>query len=522
MVNPIDDTAPPAPAEPAEPARPKAPPAEFATVDLGSNSFHMVVARETPGGLVMVDKLRERVQLGAGLDDEDRLSEEAQARALACFARFGQRLKHLAHDHVRVVGTNTLRKARGSGDFIRQAEAALGHRIEIISGREEARLIYQGVVHSEISDAHKRLVVDIGGGSTECVIGEDERPTHSHSLHMGCVVYSKRYFPGGALTLDRFTEAEIAARLELRTIQARFRVAGWHRAFGSSGTAQAIALVLQTNGWAGDGGSITLAGLHTMRQALIDYGHTDQLVGLPGLKPERATIIAGGLAILIAVFEGLHIDQMWPAAGALREGLLYDLLGRVHHADIREATVDQMMERYGVDRDHAERVEGTTWQLFEAAMEHWDLDPSRMWPFVRWAARLYEVGLSVAYSGYHKHGAYLLANADMPGFSKQDQALLAALVRTHRRKMSPDRFEGVSEGELATARRACVLLRLGVRMNRSRSPESQPEFEVEVEGPDKMRLIFPEGWLADHPLTGADLESEAEKLAEAGFTLEIS
>ncbi|MFN3198121.1 MAG: exopolyphosphatase [Bradymonadia bacterium] len=495
---------------------------EFATVDLGSNSFHMVVARETAGGLVMVDKLRERVQLGAGLDAQRRLTAEAQRRALACLARFGQRLKHLPQDHVRVVGTNTLRRAKDSGEFIKDAEKSLGHRIEIISGREEARLIYLGVVNSETTDAHRRLVVDIGGGSTECVIGEEERPTHSHSLHMGCVTYSKRFFPGGAINAERFHEAEIAARLELRTIQARFRVAGWHRAFGSSGTATAVAQVLQEHGWQGPNGEMTPEGLNRFKDHLIERGHTNRLQDIPGLKPERATVICGGLAILIAVFEGLRIQQMWPASGALREGLLYDLLGRVHQKDVRENTVARMMERYQIDLDQAERVEASTWQLFEGAMDAWDIDPARMWPFVRWAARMYEIGLSVAYSGYHKHGAYLLANSDMPGFSKEDQALLAAFVRTHRRKLIAERFEGVSEAEIPVAIRACVLLRLGVRLNRSRSPEAQPEIEIFAGAPNTLKLKFPEGWLDDHPLTRADLEGEVEQLNANGFDLEVS
>lgn len=490
-----------------------------AAVDLGSNSFHMVVARVVDDThFHIVDRLRERVALAAGLDAEDRLSEKSQARAVACLERFGQRLREMALDRVRAVGTSALRQAANSRDFLPAAQAALGHPIEIIAGSEEARLIYVGVSHSLAEDRGRRLVVDIGGGSTECILGERFSANRTDSLNMGCVAYSLRFFADGKIKAEDFKRAEIAARLKLEPITRRYLEAGWDSCVGSSGTVLAIEALLRQHGWSDRG--ITLAGLRQLKKALIAAGSTAKLAALPGVQAERAPVLPGGLAILLALFEGLGVERMETTGGSMREGLLYDLLGRIRHEDARDLTIRQFCQRYQVDLDQASRVERLALHCFEQVGGAWNIDPMVGRRLLGWAARLHEIGLSVSYSGYHRHGAYLVANSDMPGFSRADQDLLATMMLGQRKKLTREVFAALRPQEHELALRLCVLLRLAMRLARSRSPRPLPSFTVTARK-STLEVVFPADWIEGHPLTLADLVEEASKLQGMGIELRV-
>jgi exopolyphosphatase/guanosine-5'-triphosphate,3'-diphosphate pyrophosphatase len=491
------------------------PPFDYiAAVDLGSNSFHMIIARLEGEQLHVVDRLREQVQLGAGLDRYKRLTPEVRTRALDCLGRFGQRLLDLPPGSVRAVGTNTLRMARNSGTFLAQAESALGHPIEVIAGREEARLIYLGVAGSIADDHGQRLVIDIGGGSTEYIIGMRSEPFYRESLFMGCVSFAKRFFPKGRITTAALNKAELAAKRELQTIETFYRQVGWASSIGASGTILAIARVLQANGW-GDG-AITRDGLAQLRRSLLDKGRVEKLQ-LEGLRSDRAPIFPSGVAIMTASFDTLGIDRMQVSNGALREGLLYELLGRIRHEDVREKTVSALVERSQIDMEQAARVEQTAAMLFGQVTSGWSLDGNDL-RLLQWAARLHEVGLRIAHSQFHRHGAYILTHSDLDGFTRQDQQILAMLVRSHRRKFPNLEFRQLPVDRQKPARRLALLLRLAALLNRSRSAQSQPVLEL-TEAGDVVQLRFPADWLATHPLTRADLDEERRYLKRAGFTL---
>lgn len=491
------------------------PDSAVAAIDLGSNSFHLVVAQLIDGEVHVIDKLKERVQLAAGLDDAHRLSEAAQMRALACLQRFGQRLVTLPPEKIRVVGTNTLRRAVNGSTFRALGEAALGCPIEIISGHEEARLIYMGVTHGKDDGGKPRLVVDIGGGSTECIVGTGAEIARADSLQMGCVAWSRRFFPDGIITRDALDQAIIAARLELGAVHRLYRSLDWEIAHGSSGTINAVRTVLHDSGW--DREAITPAGLDLFEQALVEAGHVDAL-DMPGLRADRRIVMPGGYAVLRAVFKSFKIKEMHAAKGALREGVLYDLVGRATATDVRDATVQRLVTRFGVDAEQADRVRAMAKTLLSAAAGPWGLDKKRARRFLGWAAALHEVGRVVAYSGYHKHGAYLIQHTEMPGFSYRDHALLAAMIYCHRRKIDAGRVRDQGCLEEGLALRLAALLRLAVRLNRTRNPKPIPKFAVRATA-DGIHLSFDATWLATRPLTRADLEAEARQLRGAGIIL---
>ena len=490
----------------------------LAAVDLGSNSFHMVVARYDHGQLVIVDRLRETVRLGAGLDEQGRLSREAIARALQCLERFGQRLRDMRAESVRVVGTNTLRKARRKGAFLDRAREALAHPIEIISGVEEARLIYLGVAHTTPQESGQRLVVDIGGGSTELIIGDGLAAKRLESLYMGCVSFSTTYFGDGGITEKRMKKARTAAQLELAPVVSRFRRSEWESAFGASGTLRAVKDVLAARGVAG--AAIDRPGLEWLLQECLRAGSTDKL-RLEGLAADRQEVLPGGLAILIEIFDMLEVETMRVAEGALREGLLYDLLGRLTDEDARARTVRAMEARFHVDTAQADRVEATALGFLRQVREGWRLDDPLAEVMLAWAARLHEIGLDISHSHHNRHAAYLLQNADMPGFPREEQQLLAALVGAHRRKPSLEHLEELVPPWHVKAEFLIVLLRLAVLLHRDRGSRALPQIELRVKGRN-VELEFPKGWLESHPLTVADLEQEVEYLQAAGFRLRVN
>ena len=483
----------------------------LAAVDLGSNSFHLLVGRIVDGQIYPLDTLREQTQLGAGLTAEKKLDRASQARALEALARFRERLRGLPRDAVRAVGTNALRVARNSAAFLREARETLGFPIEVIAGREEARLIYLGVSHALPPAEDRRLVVDVGGGSTELIVGQGLKPKLMESLYMGCVSSSLGHFPEGRIDKKGLKAARLEARQELAAVAQRYRRAGWREAVGSSGSARSIESILVANGWAAHG--ITRDGLDRLWDLLLDAGRADP-DRIPGLKSGRAPVLPGGFAIMYAVFEELDIEEMTVSEAALRHGVLYDLLGRVMHHDMREATVAQFMRRYQVDGAQAARVAELALRIHDQLGEKDAPEDGADRRLLAWAARLAEVGLSIAHAQYHKHSAYVLSNADMPGFSRIEQQRLARIVLAHRGRLEKLEAGGIENGDWHLV----FALRLAATLLRRRRKIRLPSFRV-LAGDARYSLEMPKSWLARNALTAAALESEARQWEAVGRQL---
>lgn len=498
---------------------PKKLPEVVAAVDLGSNSFHMIVCSLKDGKLQILDRLREMVRLASGLDKNGDIDSATQARALACLEKFGQRVRDFPPGSVRAVGTNTLRVANNSQAFLRQAEQALRHPIDIIAGIEEARLIYLGVAYSLGGNNGARLVMDIGGGSTEYILGTGDAPREKESLHMGCVTLSNLFFKGGKLSKSAFAQAVLFAEQQLEPFQQAFRRDKWDKAIGASGSLRAIDKVLTLKNWSNNG--ITMSGLEQLVAHIGQCAHVNDLK-LPDLNPERLPVFPGGVAIVYATFKILGIDQMTVSDGALREGLIQDLIGRMSDHDIRTATVRNWAERFHTDKDHAARIKQTiAYMLPQLSSQRSPIDNDTITQFLEWAADLHEIGRDIAHSGYHKHSAYIIENGDLAGFSRQDQILLAALVRTHRRKFVHALFAGLPAPWNELAPYLSIILRLAVLLRRNRFDAGLPPFQIAIDKA-KIRLAFPNGWLDAAPLTQADLRQEADYLKQGGFKLDFS
>lgn len=489
-------------------------PRRLAAIDLGSNSFHLLVANYQDDRLQVVARLGEKVQLAAGLDEDGMLDEATMARALECLARFAPFLEGVTQDHLRVVGTNALRDAANSETLIERAEANLGHRIEIIAGREEARLIYLGAAHALAEDG-RRLIVDIGGGSTEFIIGERFEPLALESLRMGCVTFTRRFFGDGEISEKRMRRAELAALSELANIRRPYRELGWQDPVGSSGTIKAAAAVLAASG-ATQEGVITREGLAELRRRLIKAKRLDR-VSMEGLKPDRARVFPAGMAILGAIFEAFELEHMRYADGALREGVLYDLVGRNSAEDSRLKTLDNLSRGYQVDARQADNVATTARALFDQVRGDWELSDVQA-RFLEWAARLHEIGLAISHSQFHRHGAYLLEHSDLPGFSRPEQRLLAFLVRAHRRKFPLKEWQALPTPDRDSHARLARLLRLAVILNHSR-PEQPPETPRLSASGDALTLDL--GSDDDPALLLNDLEQEATYQQAAGFGLTL-
>jgi exopolyphosphatase / guanosine-5'-triphosphate,3'-diphosphate pyrophosphatase len=492
-------------------------PTSVAAVDLGSNSFHMLICSLQDGKLQTIDRLKEMVRLASGLDEERNLDQETQDRALACLERFGQRIRNFPPNSVAIVGTNTLRTAKNSRRFINKAEKALGHPIHIISGIEEARLIYQGVANSLGSNANRRFVMDIGGGSTEYIIGSNDTAHIKESLHMGCVTFSNRFFKDGVLSKKAFKKATLLGEQRLEPFQQRFSNQNWDEAIGASGSLKAISNVIQAAGWSNNG--ITREGLEKLVNHIGKCRHVNEL-NLPELSPERLPVFTGGVAIIYATFRSLGIEQMTVSDGALREGLVHDLLGRIYNHDIRTETSTTIAEHYHTDRIHSENLKQTIQYMVNQLQSHpCFYDNSDSLQFLEWAAELHEIGKNIAHSQYHKHSSYILEHGDFAGFSRQDQILLAAIVLNHRKKLSKKLFKTLPAPWDERAPVLSIILRLAVLLHRNRHTQ-RPDFTLTFRK-HTIRLEFPTLWLAQAPLTHADLEQEAGYLKDAKYRLEF-
>jgi len=488
--------------------------AYMAAVDLGSNSFHMVIARVVDGDIQLLHREKQKVQLAEGLNDQLVLSEEAIERGLGVLAQFADTLKPFAPQSVRVIATYTLRRARNAATFLRRAKAVFPFPIEVISGQEEARFIYQGVAHFEHFSG-RRLVIDIGGGSTEFAIGEGLQPLRLSSRNMGCVSYAMQHFPQGRISDKRFARAILHAEQELEPIVSSFKAAGWQQAVGTSGTSKTIRDIIVGMGLSS--GALELAHLLALKQHLIEHENSYQL-DLPGLTDDRKLLICSGLAILIAAFNLLQIDQLVYIDAALREGVLYEMSDRLQHLDIRESSVASMQRRYDVDMAQAERVSNTALTLFSQVRSAWQLnDEDAM--LLGWAATLYEVGLHINSSGAQKHSAYILQNANLPGFNQEQQQLIATLVRFHRRKIRLDDMPAFSLYQLSQVVYLLVLLRLAVLLNQKRRDDILPELKVRA-AMQSLELTLGSDWLSQQSLLAADLAAEQKALKKIAFALD--
>lgn len=477
----------------------------LAVVDLGSNSFRLEIGRVEGDQIYRLDTQRETLRIGGGVDAKGNLTARTRRAALACLARFGERLAGLHPSAVRVVATNTFRVARNAESFLAQAERTLGFPIDVISGSEEARLIYVGVAHVLPPSANPRLVVDIGGGSTEFIIGRGLDPQLLDSLNIGCVGMSRRFFADGALSASAFRAAETAARAEIEGIARDFDRGRWHDAYASSGTALALAEILEQNGLTS--GGITPEGLARLRRRFIAAGHVSRLK-LEALKPERAPVLAGGFAIMVAALSELDIPRINPVGGALRLGVLYDLLGRSVERDARDATVERFMTRYCIDHDHAQRVATTAVSLFRGAR------PGAQGSAIerlRRAALLHETGFPVSHTGFHKHGAYILRNADMPGFSAGEQERLSWLVLGCRGGLAK---VAAMLGDFEFRAQLCAL-RLAVLIHHAHRPMAPPRMALSVGS--KIHFDLAARWLATHPLTEHLLQKERREWRTLGY-----
>lgn len=486
----------------------------LAAVDLGSNSFRLEIGRaqdaDRGAHIERVGYWKETVRLAAGLDEHGRLSKRAIESACETLARMNERLRGVPSEHVRAVGTQALRSALNVDEFLLEAQHALGHPIEVIAGREEARLVFEGCMHTLPPSPARRLVVDIGGGSTELIVGEGFTAQRAESFKVGCVTTSLRFFRDGVIDRTRFKRAQVAVSAEIEEAVEQFSRAHWAEAYGSSGTVDAISSILRAEGWTD--GTITAEGLLRLKQAVIAAGEVRRL-RFAGLKPDRQEVLAGGAAVLCAVFDTLGLTEMRPARGALRVGVLYDLLGRRESRDIRDATVERLQGRFGVDTAQAARVARLAVQA--AAL----LAPAASEAAVKrlaWAAALHEVGFAISHNDYHKHGAYLVQHSDLPGFSTNDQERIAALVLAQRGNLK--KVAAVLEDP---ERRAKVMaLRLAVIFCHARRDLALPAWSLQAQR-GGAELALDRDWLDRHPLTEHLLEEEAGQWDKVGLKLAL-
>jgi exopolyphosphatase/guanosine-5'-triphosphate,3'-diphosphate pyrophosphatase len=487
----------------------------LAAIDLGSNSFHLIIAKIEHGEMRPVEVLAEKVQLGAGLEN-GQLSEEAIERGLDCLSRFAQLLESVEPERVRAVGTNALRVAKNRRDFTRPARRILGTKVDVIYGREEARLVYLGVAHSLADDAQSRLVIDIGGGSTEFIIGERFEPQRLESLQMGCVSYGKSCFPDGKISKGNYRNAYDRARVQAFHIRHKYNSNHWEECVGSSGTLQAIEAIISLNGW-GEGG-IDRKGLAKLEKNLLEFDNMED-IRLEGLSAPRRTVILPGVAITSALFDVLGIEHMRPSKGALREGVIYDLMGRLSHEDVRERTINALMQRYSVDTETAAVVERRARTLFTATRMSWQLTMTD-WELLGWAARSHEIGMAISHKHFNRHSAYLLRNADLPGFSQEEQEQLAVLALGQRSKLGSELFADIAEPDQARMKYLLVIMRLAACFKYVEALAQLPDFSV-LASEHALTLEFPEGWLEEYPLTARELQEEVEVQAKLGLELTI-
>ncbi len=491
----------------------------LAAVDLGSNSFRLEIGRFDHGQINRTEYLKETVRQGNGLDADRNLTLEAMQRGWDCLARFGERLAGFKKSQVRAVATQTLREARNREEFLTRAHKILGFPIDVIPGREEARLIYQGVAHMLPQSDERRLVVDIGGRSTEMIVGKGLDPHTMESYRVGSVAWSMKYFPDGQFSARAFEAAEVAAKAVLEDAINAYRSGNWDMAYGSSGTIGAVGDVLAASGW--PPGLVSQDGLDWLLDRLVKAQSADRL-RIEGMKDDRRAVIGGGVSVLRAVFDLLGIEQMQAAQGALRHGVLYDLLDREQHlSDLRSTSVQRLVTKFGADADQAQRVSKVALQLFAMASAGWPvLEKERLQRKLQWAAQLHEIGSQISHSDYHKHGAYILDNADAPGFALPELHRLSLLVLGHRGKLR--KLEVDFEDHLFIQQLLC--LRLAVILCHARRDPDLKGLQLEtgyVQNKTLALTCWP-GWAAAFPQSAHLLKEEVVAWQKTPWALTLS
>ncbi|MCW8090867.1 Ppx/GppA phosphatase family protein [Alteromonas sp. ASW11-130] len=485
----------------------------YAAIDLGSNSFHMVVVHVVNGNVQIVGKIKQKVRLAAGLDDNMTLSLESMERGWKCLESFAERLEDIPASNVKAVATATLRLASNAHEFVKRAEEILGLHLDVISGEEEARQIYLGVAYTSANQGNS-LVVDIGGASTEIILGNDLQPIHCVSTDMGCVTFMERYFPGGNITQSAFENAQDAANRLLDEWVDSFLCFDWHNCLGASGTPQAIVEILVKQGISD---AIRLTYLYHLRQQCIDCASVKTL-NIEGLEESRKAIFPSGLAILITLFERLRIDTMNIAGGALREGLIYGMLDNMQENDRRQQTLNQVVLRYHIDQHHAELVKNLALKLCHQLCAQQNICHIDTEAVLGAAAILHETGLHIEYKKHHRHGAYILNHIELPGFTRLQRAAIRDLVSAHRMPIETRVFEGYHVDIQPMLIGMLRVLRIAVVLCLRRQNKHIPNVELVVDNHD-WTLCFPKEWLNHHPLIKAELANERWLQHKAGWTL---
>ncbi|WP_158088350.1 Ppx/GppA phosphatase family protein [Colwellia chukchiensis] len=488
----------------------------YAVIDLGSNSFHMLITRQLADSVQVVDRIKRKVRLAAGLSADHILSEQAMAKGLECLSFFAERLQDIPKENIRIVATATLRLAKNRADFISKAEQLLAHKVNLLSGIAEAKYIYLGVAHTNCS-LDKRLVLDIGGASTEVIVGHDFTVKKAHSLNMGCVTFMQQHFRDGELNADNFSAAIKAAEQAISVIKEDFSAIGWHCVLGGSGTMQAIAEVLNHQK---KPPIICLALLYQLQAQILTFSHVDS-INIPGLASERSPVIASGLAILIALFQQFGIEKLSLSSGALREGLLYEMLPNSRKVNIRQRTIRAIAERFHVDQSHADSIKQQVLLIFNQLQAHWQLPNDNTLAILLASCDLHEIGLLLEYKYHQQHSAYILGHADLPGFNLSDRQLLIAFVSHYKGDLKPTSLTKQSAVAADLALKFLIIMRLAVILCRRRKDDKLPRYQLVAKG-DTLQLSLSALWLKQHALIHDELKQEHRHIARLGFALNIT
>lgn len=486
----------------------------YAVIDLGSNSFHMLITRLVADSVQVVDKVKRKVRLAAGLDSENVLDTKSMARGWECLNLFAERLENIPPENIKIVATATLRLAKNSAQFIKVAETILGHKIHLISGEEEAHNIYLGVAHTT-SSADRRLVIDIGGASTELIVGSGFSAKKVCSLNMGCVTFHSAFFNEGDLTEETFSQAIAEAQRMLQTEAQAYKDIGWDVALGVSGTLQAVGEVLTAQGKIQ---KITLDNLIEIKHQIISCKHLNKL-NIIGLENERKPVFASGIAILIGIFLTLEVDEIQLAGGAIREGLLYEILPDMRNVNIRQRTIDALIKRFSIDVPHATLVANLSSMLFEQVVDSWSLNED-LYDMLRAASDLHEIGLLLEFKGNKKHAQYIISQTDLPGFSASQRSLLVALIGNYKTDINHQIIHDQYHCEHEKSICLMALLRVAVILSKHRKDSVTPKVLTHAHG-KHFSLEIPEYWLAKHPLIAAELQQEIEFCKELSIDLTI-
>ncbi|WP_448212374.1 Ppx/GppA phosphatase family protein [Colwellia sp. MEBiC06753] len=488
----------------------------YAVIDLGSNSFHMLITRLVADGVQTVDKVKRKVRLASGLDEHNRLSTDAMSRGLECLSFFAERLQDIAPENIRIVATATLRIAQNADEFLAKAQLILKQPVVLLSGIEEAERIYLGVAHTSECGA-KRLVLDIGGASTEVVIGEHFTIHQAISLNMGCVTFNQQYFTNGKLSAKQFDQAIAQAKSQLLPYLATYETFGWQTVLGGSGTMQALAEILVYNHRPA---IITYEFLQEIKQQLLQFEQFDS-IKIAGLTSERTPVFASGLAILIGLYQSFNIQSLQLSGGALREGLLYEMLPDMRKVNIRERTIHSLVERFHIDEAHADRVKHQAQRLYDDLAADWQLSDENLKQMLFAACKLHEVGLLLSFKYHQRHGAYIIQNADLPGYDQTERQLIVTLVNLYKGDIEPEALSSMAITDQVTAAKLLAIFRLAVILCRRRKDEVLPDYQSSIDG-NTIKLCLPATWIEQHPLIADELMQENQHLASLSLALQIS